>query len=158
MSFDGRLLSRGFWLYVCEITHPGGKCYYVGRTGDSSSPFAQSPFNRVGRHLDFSKSAKANSMAKQLQAQGIVPFSCHFHLAAIGPIFPQQNCREKHDPIRNRLAAVERDLAGFIKGRGYQVLGQHGASTPSDQELLQRVLDVIGDRFPSIKQSSPTGT
>jgi hypothetical protein len=46
---DGRTLQRGFWLYVWEVTTPNGaKLLYVGRTGDSSSINAQSPFNRMG--------------------------------------------------------------------------------------------------------------
>jgi hypothetical protein len=51
-SFDGKLLQRGFWLYVWEITAADHEVfYYVGRTGDSSSPNAQSPFNRMSQHL-----------------------------------------------------------------------------------------------------------
>ena len=43
VTLDGAMLRRGFWLYVWEITTPNGeKVLYVGRTGDSSSPNAQS--------------------------------------------------------------------------------------------------------------------
>jgi hypothetical protein len=45
LSFSGAMLSRGFWLYVWEIVAEDGKTvFYVGMTGDSSSPNAQSPF------------------------------------------------------------------------------------------------------------------
>src|SRR5208283_3705997 len=58
LTFDGGLLERGFWLYVWEITTPQDThLYYVGRTGDSSSIKAQSPFNRMGQHLGFNKHA-----------------------------------------------------------------------------------------------------
>ena len=47
LSFSGELLQRGFWLYVWEVTAADGRTvHYVGRTGDSSSPNAQSPFTR----------------------------------------------------------------------------------------------------------------
>ena len=66
MSFNGQVLKRGFWLYVWKISTPRGKCLYVGRTGDSSSPNAASPFNRIGQHLDLRKNAKGNTMTKRL--------------------------------------------------------------------------------------------
>lgn len=54
VAFDGAFLRRGFWLYVWEVVAPDGAEYlYVGRTGDSSSPYAQSPFVRMGQHLGF---------------------------------------------------------------------------------------------------------
>jgi len=52
IKFDGRLLDRGFWLYVIDIHGPADRHLYVGRTGDSSSPNAASPFSRIGQHLD----------------------------------------------------------------------------------------------------------
>ena len=52
MKFDGSLLQRGFWLYVWRVSQGRKRAYYVGRTGDSSSKFAASPFSRVSRHLD----------------------------------------------------------------------------------------------------------
>ncbi len=44
MTFDGALLERGFWLYVWRIIEGTRTVLYVGRTGDSSSPNASSPF------------------------------------------------------------------------------------------------------------------
>jgi hypothetical protein len=52
LSIPGALLERGFWLYVWEVlTEDGNTVLYVGRTGDSSSAHAQSPFNRLSQHL-----------------------------------------------------------------------------------------------------------
>jgi hypothetical protein len=52
LSLPGAMLARGFWLYVWEVTTTSGeKWLYVGRTGDSSSPNAQSPFARLSQHL-----------------------------------------------------------------------------------------------------------
>ena len=58
MGFEGEVLQRGFWLYVWKIAYDQETYLYIGRTGDSSSPNASSPFNRIGQHLDFRENAK----------------------------------------------------------------------------------------------------
>ena len=73
MSFQGEVLERGFWLYIWEIVNGSNRYFYVGRTGDSSSAHAASPFNRIGQHLDFRENAKGNSLAKRLNEVGINP-------------------------------------------------------------------------------------
>ena len=62
VRFEGGILQRGFWLYVWEVT-PADQAplYYVGRTGDSSSTNAQSPFNRMGQHLGFAKNSNEHA-------------------------------------------------------------------------------------------------
>jgi hypothetical protein len=71
-AFSGQLLQRGFWLYVWEIQpRDGATIYYVGRTGDSSSQNAQSPFNRMGQHLGFN--VKSNILRRRLKNAGIAP-------------------------------------------------------------------------------------
>jgi hypothetical protein len=67
MTFDGHLLNRGFWPYVWRIQGPVSHHVYVGRTGDSSSAHASSPFKRIGQHLDPSPNAKGNALGKHLQ-------------------------------------------------------------------------------------------
>jgi hypothetical protein len=62
MMFDGHLLNRGFWLYVWDIKGSISHHVYVGRTGDSSSCHASSPFNRIGQHLDPRATAKGNAL------------------------------------------------------------------------------------------------
>ena len=45
LTISTDVLRRGFWLYVWAVALRHGKqVYYVGRTGDSSSIHAQSPF------------------------------------------------------------------------------------------------------------------
>jgi hypothetical protein len=67
LRFEGALLRRGFWLYLWKV-HSGARLLvYVGRTGDSSSSFAASPFIRAGRHLDLKEKAKANALVRQLR-------------------------------------------------------------------------------------------
>ena len=70
MTFDGHLLNRGFWLYVWEIKGSMSHHVYVGRTGDSSSPHASSPFKRIGQHLNPSSKAKGNALSKQCGRPG----------------------------------------------------------------------------------------
>ena len=55
LTFPGAMTERGFWLYVWRIMSPIGELLYVGRTGDSSSPYASSPFARMGQHLGNNK-------------------------------------------------------------------------------------------------------
>jgi len=90
MAFDGHLLKRGFWLYVWEIKGPLSRHVYVGRTGDSSSARASSPFKRIGQHLDPSPNAKGNALGKQLQRAGVNYEECSFEMVAVGPVYPEQ--------------------------------------------------------------------
>ena len=150
MSFDGQILKRGFWLYVWKISISKSKkeYLYVGRSGDSSSRYAASPFNRIGQHLDFRKNAKGNSIAKRLLEKGIKPPDCKFEMIAIGPIFPEQSSWEKHTPIRDIVAALEFALSKELKKRNYTVLGKHGSKKLLCQELFEKVLEKINDDFP----------
>ncbi len=87
IKFDGRVLDRGFWLYVIDIDSPQGRRLYVGRTGDSSSAKASSPFSRIGQHLDCRPHAKGNALARNLRRAGIEPQACKMEMIAVGPIF-----------------------------------------------------------------------
>jgi hypothetical protein len=83
VRFDGGVLQRGFWLYVWEVMPPDETpLYYVGRTGDSSSINAQSPFNRMGQHLGFAKNS--NMLRGHLGRHGVDPERCVFRLVALG--------------------------------------------------------------------------
>jgi hypothetical protein len=120
MSFQGELLRRGFWLYVWSIKGDQSHHLYVGRTGDSSSPNASSPFNRIGQHLDTRSNAKGNSLARHLRSAGIDSERCTFEMIAIGPIDPEQKTFEEHRPIHDITAA----LACIIhEGAAIAVLG-----------------------------------
>jgi hypothetical protein len=150
MTFDGRLLTRGFWLYVWRIDAPGRTLVYVGRTGDSSSPHAGSPFSRIGQHLDFRPYAKGNAMGKRLRAAGAEPNECAFRMIAVGPLFPEQASMEDHGPVRDRVAALEKALAGMLRVRGYEVLGIHHCATELDQELFATIESLVADEFPVV--------
>jgi len=149
MSFNGQVLTRGFWLYIWKITGPRGEEYlYVGRTGDSSSPNAASPFRRIGQHLDFSDNARANSLARRLCERGMNPLDCEFEMYAIGPLFPEQDSMEKHRPFRDKVAALERALSETLRARKYNVLGVQRSRKQLDQQILGQVLSAIDQFFP----------
>jgi hypothetical protein len=148
MSFDGQVLKRGFWLYIWKISTSRRKYLYVGRTGDSSSANAASPFNRIGQHLDFRENAKGNAMAKRLIEKGIDPSKCEFEMLAIGPIFPEQNTKENHYPVRDTIAALECALSEELKKRKYMVLGTHTSRKSLNKQLFEKVLEKINDYFP----------
>lgn len=96
MKFEGQVLQRGFWLYVWKISNCNGEWLYVGRTGDSSSANAGSPFSRIGQHLDFRRTARGNLLTKQLTKNSIDPFNSQFSMVAVGPLFKEEKDFEKH--------------------------------------------------------------
>ncbi len=149
MTFDGAVLQRGFWLYVWRISTNRGDVFYVGRTGDSSSPHAASPFQRIGAHLDARPTAKGNSLAKHLLAAGYSAHACRYEMTAIGPLFPEQADMASHAPIRDKVAALERRLADYLRERGLEVLGTHGAKGDCVPELWNKIQTAMEQRFPS---------
>ena len=149
MEFDGQLLRRGFWLYVWRIRSSKGLHLYVGRTGDISSPYAASPFSRIGRHLDVRPNAKSNAMIVQIIRLGLDPMHCRFDMLALGPLFPEQKSMEAHRPICDKVAAAERGLADFLRQRGYSVLGTHGKALNLGARLFAKLRGVVAREFPA---------
>ncbi len=143
IKFDGRLLERGFWLYVIDILTPEGRCLYVGRTGDSSSSNAASPFARIGQHLDSRVNAKGNALARNLRAVGINPSTCSMEMVAIGPIFPEEREFALHKRVRDEMASLERALALALRQRGFIVLGKHSASKEPEAAKLAEVFQLV---------------
>lgn len=150
MKFDGHLLRRGFWLYIWRITGPSSDHVYIGRTGDSSSPHASSPFKRIGQHLEMKANAKGNALGKQLPRAGVVCEDCVFEMTAIGPIHPEAATFEAHVPLRDATAALERAVADWLKERRYQVLGTHPRKGEPDAEKLRRIIGKLDRKFPVI--------
>jgi hypothetical protein len=148
MAFTGKLLKRGFWLYVWDIRGDRRQHLYIGRTGDSSSTHASSPFRRIGQHLDSRLNAKGNALLRQLRAVDVDPEACIFEMTAIGPIFDEQETFEKHVPLRDKTASLEGALATELKNRGYSVIGKHPPSTGSDPALFTQVIQKLDEIFP----------
>lgn len=147
ISFSGAILERGFWLYVWRICSGTNEFYYVGRTGDSSSQFASSPFSRLGQHLDIRPSAKANTLLRHVRAQGFEPLDCSFELQAYGPLFPEQPSLELHRTYRDQIAPLETVLAELLRTMGLKVVGVHGKPRSAAPELKLEVERVFREAF-----------
>jgi hypothetical protein len=147
MSFDGHLLKRGFWLYVWKIKGPRSQYVYVGRTGDTSSPHASSPFRRIGQHLDPSPRAKGNALGKQLRKAGVDYEECSFEMVAVGPIYPEQATFAAHVPLRDQMAALERAVADELRQHGHLVLGTHPSVGIPDQLVLGQIRTILSTKF-----------
>jgi len=144
ISFQGGLLERGFWLYIWRIEYKGRVCYYVGRTGDSSSRYAASPFSRLSQHLDVRNSASANMLLRNIRAAGFNPLECFFEMTAFGPIFPEQHTLDQHRQFRDRIAPLESALAEYLRQRGLEVIGKHPSPGSVDQKIFSEVLTSVG--------------
>jgi hypothetical protein len=147
VALDGGVLRRGFWLYVWEVTASNGdKLVYVGRTGDSSSPNAQSPFNRMGQHLGF---AATSSMLRQhLVKREVEPVECTFRMISHGPILEEATNMEDHKVLRNEIAAMERQLAADMASAGYDVLNKVRSRMPLNEEIYCEVRSAFAIELP----------
>lgn len=158
VSFKGGFLSRGFWLYVWVVKPPvGPDLHYVGRTGDNSSPNAQSPFVRMGQHLGF---AKTSCMLRtHLVGHKVNPDECSFRLIAHGPVLPEANPKEMrgHTVLRNRVAAVEKALACAMAEAGYKVMNTVKCTFPEEPELFELVKVAFGAEFSRLTSLKATG-
>ncbi|MGD0271200.1 MAG: hypothetical protein ABSB14_19180 [Candidatus Sulfotelmatobacter sp.] len=146
LTFNGGLLERGFWLYVWEITTPQDThLYYVGRTGDSSSIKAQSPFNRMGQHLGFNN--HGNPLRRYLKTEDVDPERCFFRLVAYGPILEEAATQEEHRQRRDRIGAMEKALAEAMASAGYRVINTVHCRIKVDAELFARIRDSFASNF-----------
>ncbi len=143
LKFSGATLERGFWPYTWRIENESREFFYVGRTGDSSSKYAASPFSRLGQHLDVRPNAKANMLLRHVRRLGIDPLACTFELLAFGPLFPEQTTPELHRQYRDRIAPLESALAEILRSTGREVIGSHGSKVKPDPTLVAGVKRVF---------------
>lgn len=168
LELSGAWLERGFWLYVWEVQIPERKqkVYYVGRTGDSSSLNAASPFNRMGQHLDLRKSATAAMLIKNLAKKGFAtPRAYDYRLTAVGPLFreilvadhknPTDQERQKHRCIRDKVASVECHLEKALRKIGCEVLNEANCKAELDKEFWDQVRNSFAEKFPELKNYRP---
>lgn len=139
LEFDGALLKRGFWLYVWRITSAERVFFYVGRTGDSSSDCASSPFIRLGRHLDDKPYARANTLHRNLLKVGVDSIDCHFEFFCVGPLHPEQRTPEDHRHHRDLVSRLEGALHRHFQAKG-EVLGKPPRAEGYDPSILERVV------------------
>lgn len=147
MSFSGAILERGFWLYVWRIQCGADGFFYVGRTGDSSSQFASSPFSRLSQHLDVRSSAKANTLLRHVRSEKFDPLACTFDLLAFGPLFPEQPTLELHRKYRDQVAPLESALAALLRENGLKVRGVHGKAGNPEPALKAEIERVFNGEF-----------
>jgi hypothetical protein len=123
IAIPTEVLRRGFWLYVWQINLRGGTAvYYVGRTGDSSSLKAQSPFSRVSGHLGPNK--HANALRRHLSKNGISFDDCEgLELVTYGPLYEEADNRADHRDRRDKTHALESELCRAM-AKKYKVLGR----------------------------------
>jgi hypothetical protein len=148
-AFSGQLLQRGFWLYVWAIEpRDGATIYYVGRTGDSSSPNAQSPFNRMGQHLGFND--KSNVLRRRLEQSGIAPEAMRVPSHRTWPGPGEADSDEEHRQRRDVVAALEKALAGAMRSAGYQVINEVPCHMTLDDGLFATVRAAFSQHFPRL--------
>lgn len=155
LEFSGEILERGFWIYcwkVLPLKGKGSPVFYVGRTGDSSSLYAASPFSRVGRHLDNRPKAKGNSLYRQLIAEGFEPSECEFSLIARGPIYSEQTSKSCHRQFRDLTASIEflvykklkeHLVSTGLEKEGSKVIGNHGCRKPHTDETKKKANSIF---------------
>jgi hypothetical protein len=152
VELDGGTLTRGFWLYVWSVTTPPGEhALYVGRTGDNSTPNAQSPFNRMGQHLGDQKNS--SMLRNHLVDRGIKPELCRFRLVAHGPILAEAPGKdmEVHKQRRDVVGALEKRLAEDLGTGGYDVMNRINCSWPLDEKLYSQVQSAFAPEFPRLQ-------
>jgi hypothetical protein len=147
ISFDGQLLKRGFWLYVWRIGHGSRTVFYVGRTGDTSSENAASPFNRLSQHLSLRKNSKGNALARNLAVCGMNPEECRFEFFALGHLYPETKSVDVHKELRDLMMAAERFAADWLRERGKEVLGEHPRKRDCELNLQQIVEKFLLSKF-----------
>lgn len=148
VTLDGAMLRRGFYVYVWEITPPDGKkVLYVGRTGDSSSPNAQSLFNRLGQNLG--TLATSSMVRNNLEKRCIDPTQCQFDMVGYGPIFDEVPGKhmDAHKPIRDKVGAAEKRLAEDLADAGYDVMNQVRCNAALEVEVYEQVRAAFAARF-----------
>jgi hypothetical protein len=162
------MTERGFWLYVWRVRNPEGKEFlYVGRTGDNSSPFAASTYRRMGQHLGDAKNT--NALLKHLNAwDGGRPIHEYqeFEMFSYGPIFEEvekhpdfvyrqsphwEEAFKLHEPLRDRMAALESKLAHELKSCGYTVMNDVNSKAELDPGDWPPVLDAFAVHFEKLK-------
>jgi hypothetical protein len=147
-SFDGALLSRGFYLYVWEITTPDGhSLHYVGKTGDKASRVSQSPFNRLSNHLGGNKNN--NALKRHLAQKKIDPERCQFRFHAYGPLFADGS-KQAHGEFCDVTSGLEKGLAEAMNEAGYEVINKVHCRTPIDVELCQAARNAFAAQFTNL--------
>jgi len=165
LSLPGPMLSRGFWLYVWRVQTPKGEKHYVGRTGDNSSPYASPAYIRMGQHLGRAKNT--NALRQYLENAQIDPEDCSYEMIAHGPIYDEvhngfdysdSNTKaalfEKHKPLRDDVAAMEKQLCDDLRAAGYFVFNDVNSKAQLNPKSWLPVRMAFTEEFPLLSRGS----
>jgi len=147
LAIPPEILKRGFWLYVWIIKLKSGRVvHYVGRTGDSSSPNAQSPVSRISGHLG--PNDRANALRRHLRQHGIEFADCEaLEFVTHGPLEDEVESWNDHKLRRDRTHALERDLCNGMITAGYEVMNVVMCTLPTDETAWAAVRAAFRERF-----------
>ena len=154
IRISGGALCRGFWLYVWDIRiRDGRQLLYVGRTGDSSSLNAQSPFGRLSQHLG--RNPRANALIKHLTSRSISLEDCEsLEMTAYGPLLPEaRDDKAVHQHNRDHVAALEKELAVRLRDHGYEVINQVQSLKPLYNQGWREVAEAFAKKFDRLQQA-----
>ena len=125
------------------------KLFYVGRTGDSSSPNAAAPYARFGQHLGSNKNA--NALRRNLEKLGLCLDDIRaYDFVFYGPIFPETKDCKVYNPRRDSVAALEKQLAESLTKADYTVLNKVKCRKPLNQEQWNKVKRAFLAEFPKL--------
>jgi hypothetical protein len=148
VSFDGEMLTRGFWLYVWEIVVDDGRTlYYVGKTGDKASGVSQSPFDRLSKHLG--SNLNNNALRRHLGTAKINLETCKFLFRACGPLY-KNDSMTPHSELCDIVSGLEKALADLMNVAGYRVINTVNCRTPLDKEAFDDIRRAFGAVFPRL--------
>ena len=139
LSFDGKMLKRGFWLQVWAIAYNGQQYLYLDHTGDNTWANAPSPLSGFSQHFESSKLVPDNSLSKRLDKIDIQPQACYYRMIALGPIFEEQLTIHKHEPLRAQVETLASEVAAYLKWRGFEVLGSYQMGASVREQLLDEI-------------------
>ena len=103
----------------------------------------------MGQHLGTNK--RSNALRRHLEERCIQPEACDsFEMIAYGPLFPEAQDQPVHNEQRDKVAALERELAETLTCVGYNVLNKVSSKKPLDSDLWVQVRKAFLVHFPEM--------
>ncbi len=142
-SFSGKIVQRGFWIYIWKIDHEDDTYFYVGRTGDSSSVNAASPMSRMAAH--FGRNVVANALKRNLTKEEVEMHECEFACFCFGPLMDKKDDWPDHVVARDMMATIEKNIAEHLSKKGCNVLGVHHGKNIDTEEVKRWTKEIVED-------------
>ena len=103
----------------------------------------------MGQHLGTNKNQ--NMIRRHLKKRRICPEDCgSFVLVSYGPLFPEAQDMSEHKKRRDKVAALERELANALQCVGYVVLNDVRSRKQLDDSLWAQVHEAFAEHFPKL--------